>query len=684
MKWKIIFIVVIALPFIFGCTEKGKDPNSAVAILPVPKLINLTSGDLCFDDSIFFLSTNTITDSLIPVLTQELMGLAGVNVLSTTQQEKANWIISIDSSLKDQAYKIEIDKQVRITGSDYNALAMGSVTALQMIKTTDGNVCFRKGSVIDQSDRPYRGLLIDLARRKHDIETIKNTVLLCRWYKINYLQLHLTDDQLFTFPSSAFPELPSEQAHFTKEELLGLVEFAFVRGVELVPEFEAPGHSGRMIQKLPGIFGFATKALNRSTINMANEKVYIALDTLIGEVARIFHRSDYIHIGGDEADFSGMEDDPLVSAYLKKHNLKSVEELYWQFINRMNGFVKKRNKKAIVWEGFSKTANKIIDKDITVMAWETIYQMPQDLLDGGFNIINVSWKPLYVVNDKKWTPVQIYNWNIYSWGNWVPKMPSYTPFMISPHPNVVGGSMASWDQPAYTEISSLRQRIPAMAEKIWNLKSSMEDSAFLALLDKTDAAFSRYLSPVSLTADGLSHSVIRDGYYDEQTWFDDKVIIGLTNNRDLIMRYTLDGSHVSNSSPLYGGPIEISQTTTLRYKAFNNGNPVGAEMMAYYDLRPLQVKMSGSFTIPLDSLWETMRSWLIGFKDSVRIDISAKRKGVIRYQLDDRDLNKQSALYTGPVIIKDTSVIKSGLFINDSLIGKPWIQYFQKEEIERD
>ena len=76
----------------------------------------------------------------------------------------------------------------------------------------------------------------------------------------------------------------------------------------------------------------------------------------------------------------------------------------------------------------------------------------QDLLDGGFKIVNVSWVPNYVVNDRKWPPMEIYRWNPRRWENWVPKMPSYRPFEIAPHPNIIGGGMASWDQDAFEEI----------------------------------------------------------------------------------------------------------------------------------------------------------------------------------------------------------------------------------------
>jgi hexosaminidase len=680
MKLEQTAIVIVLALLVMACSSKNNSlAEQDNAIFPVPKTIDFKNGMFCFSDSILINIEDQTLIELFSVLKDELMTLWGIPVIESSGDLKGNIVLAIDSTLKKEEYHIEIDDQVRIIGADYNAIAMGSVTFLQSLSAVENRVCIRKGIIKDQPDLHYRGLSIDLARRRHDLETIKRVVMLCRWYKVNFLQLHLTDDQLFTFPSAAYPKLPTPSAHFTESELTELVAYAHARGVHLVPELDIPGHSSQMITKLPKLFGFTNKQLNRNTINMANEQAYAALDTILGEIARVFHHSEYIHIGGDETDFSGMENDPQVQQYLQQHNLANINELFWYFINRMNESVKKRGRKTIVWEGFSKQANNIINKDITVMAWETKYQLPQDLLAGGFKIINVSWKPLYVVNEKKWDPIDIYKWNVYSWANWVPEMPSYKPFKIPDHPNVIGAVMASWDQDAFIEISSLRMRIPAMTERVWNTGSDMEDSVFLKTLRKADEAFSSYLSPVHDKVDGLTYPNKHDRKYNEHTWFHDSLIISLYAPKNFEIRYTLDGSPVKNTSLMYRQPIILRSTNELRYRAFEHGNQVGAEMFEYYELRPLLVELSGNFTVPLDSLWETTRSWLIGFKDSVKINLTSARKGTIRYSLGEKDLNEFSDVYEKPLVIKDTTQVKAGLFVNDILTGKPWMQHFRKE-----
>ena len=133
-------------------------------------------------------------------------------------------------------------------------------------------------TVSDQPAYAYRAAMIDLARKYHSPGGIKQVIELCRLYKIRYLHVHLSDDQLFMFPSKKFPQLGKgnwEFARFepgskpkivpyTREELLDLERFSQERGVHLVPEIDMPGHAGRLVGDAQDVFGFPGSA-RRST-----------------------------------------------------------------------------------------------------------------------------------------------------------------------------------------------------------------------------------------------------------------------------------------------------------------------------------------------------------------------------------------------------------------------------------
>ncbi len=49
--------------------------------------------------------------------------------------------------------------------------------------------------IVDAPARPWRGLMIDVARRYHAVESLARTLDAMEFAKLNVLHLHLTDDQ---------------------------------------------------------------------------------------------------------------------------------------------------------------------------------------------------------------------------------------------------------------------------------------------------------------------------------------------------------------------------------------------------------------------------------------------------------------------------------------------------------
>ena len=79
---------------------------------------------------------------------------------------------------------------------------MAKSSLIQMFKLKNNEtLILPKSKIFDKPDSSYRGLMIDLSRMWHDLESIRNVIDLASLYKIKYLQLHLSDDQAFVFPS---------------------------------------------------------------------------------------------------------------------------------------------------------------------------------------------------------------------------------------------------------------------------------------------------------------------------------------------------------------------------------------------------------------------------------------------------------------------------------------------------
>ena len=404
---------------------------------------------------------------------------------------------NIDNSLGDEEYKIEIDKNVIITGGSYNAISMAKSSLLQIIKLKGNKtIILPKSKIFDMPDSSYRGLMIDLSRMWHSIESIRNVIDLASFYKIKYLQLHLSDDQAFVFPTDSFPNLPTPDRPYTKKDFVELVEYAKIRGVTIVPEIDVPGHSRQFIETYPKIFDVNNGIKKSNVINIANEKVYKALDQIIAEVAEVFYNSPFIHMGADEAKLDLYKNVKEVKSFMNKNKLgDDVHELYRYFIVRINEIVKKYDKQMLVWEGFRKEGKIKIPKDIIVFEFETLYNHPKNLIEDGYTLVNASWTPLYAVyggvknkmaQRAVWSPERIFKWNKWRWEHFSKSVPGYNPIQLKETNQVIGGQMCSWEQSGEAEIPVLRKRLPVFSERVWNDKPKKSFDETLSTIERVD------------------------------------------------------------------------------------------------------------------------------------------------------------------------------------------------------
>src|SRR5665213_617370 len=515
-------LLVAGLLVVTGCSW-AQAPGSDIHLVPEPVSIQTGNSATAITEGYTIHTGNAELKKLIPVISDEVFKLTGIRY-NPEEGGRLSISLKLNPELKGESYHLRVTDKIELEGSNYDAVAEGSVTLLQLI---DRRNRFPVIEIKDSALFDYRGLELDLARSWHDVENIKQIITLCRWYKVKYLHLHFTDDQSFTFPSKKYSLLPTKDRHYTWDQLTELDKYTDERGVIIIPEIEGHSHSSSFIKAMPELFGITDWRKNSYTLNMGKEEVYKALDNIIAEMSEIFHESPYIHIGSDEVFAEGMEKDPGVEEYMRLHGLHSPEQLYQHYIVRVNDIVKKYGKQAIVWSGFQKDNAVKIPGDVLVMEYETSNYPPHDLVNDGYRLINATFKPLYVVNNQRWDPAYIYKyWNAFNW-----QMPSNIPgrdkgLNISPTSQVAGGAMSSWEQSEQKEIPSLRQRLAAMSERLWNSKQR-DVTLFMRDLNQTDEKFGRLLSPVVLSEKGRTYPGSYDGNFDEMFWFDSAITIQL-------------------------------------------------------------------------------------------------------------------------------------------------------------
>lgn len=413
-------------------------------------------------------------------------------------------------------YRISVQEQTVLTASGSTGMNYAFATLLQLAVDTGAGVVFPRCEITDRPDNAWRGIMLDLARCYHEIEYLFAVADLCWFYKISRFQLHLSDDQGVRFPFLTMPDAVSEQ-HYSKEALAGLLRYCRHRGITVVPEIDAPGHFSAFNAAYPQLFGPVSAASNAETTMQADtvcgimrmqEESFGALQRMLQEVVNFFADSPWIHIGGDEADIAQWETCPVSLDYRRAHGLRDVHELYGHCVARISQMILDMGRIPVVWEGFSEACNHMIPKKALVFAWESYYQTAPSLLQGGFEIINASWLPLYIVSPgRMWPPEQILEWEKNVWQHWWEKSAAQAaPIVVSETAAIAGGQLCVWGdrmQPARAygprhdmlrdEFSHLRVRLPALAEKVWTSYRTPDREAFMKDLALHDAAMDKLL-----------------------------------------------------------------------------------------------------------------------------------------------------------------------------------------------
>lgn len=564
--------------------------------------------------------------------------------------------LGIDTDLEAEGYSLEVGEQITITGGSYQAVAMALSTLWQ---ASDDHGKLPKMTVQDRPDYNYRSVMLDVARAWHSPETIKKIIDLCRWYKINYLHLHLTDDSAFSFPSDQFPKLATENHSYTKDQLVALNQYAYERGVILVPEIDVPGHSSQFIRKMPELFGIEKVSKNPYTVNMGKEAVYEALDVLMAEVASVFTHSPYIHIGGDEAFFEGMEDDPDIEAYMARHQLPNMHELFLHFLIRMNEIVKSKDKQTILWSGFGEHGDLKIPNDVIVLHWNHVYHDPQDLVDKKYPIINASFKPLYVVNNRKWEAQYIYEqWTPNRWESWAHEG-DFLGEELPTNSQVMGATLCAWEQNQIHQMPRLRNRVASMAQRLWS-EPTLSWEEFYDQQQQTNVRLSDLTQPFKVSLEGLTYPELKEGNFYEHLWFGKelrvKTEIGMPG---ITLQYTTSNESASGDWQAWPDDLVLSETTALHIRAIDaTGKPVGRHYYNRFYYKPLQVSVEGLWKeLPLNS-WEKHR-----FEDTLWINLKTELPGhSIRYQTNGRAVNLESALFTEAFPVTSTTHLNAQLF----------------------
>ncbi|CAN7590436.1 family 20 glycosylhydrolase [Massilia sp. LjRoot122] len=304
-----------------------------------------------------------------------------------------------------EAYLLEIEPgRVRIRGASPHGVFNGLQTLCQLM-APDG--VLPAGRVLDAPRFGYRGMMLDVARHFAGVSTVLRLLDCMAGYKLNRFHFHLTDDEGWRLAIGALPELTAIGARrgvsldgspclppsfgsgagidgsagsgfYTASEFITILRHAHARHIEVIPEFNMPGHARAAVVAMrercrrlraAGDIEAAGEYLlddpddasryesvqlwHDNVICIALPSVDRFIDTVVGEVCMLYREAGVplrvIHTGGDEVPVGAWLGSPVCRARMQERGW-SVQQLHDDFVERCRSILARHGVEFAGWD----------------------------------------------------------------------------------------------------------------------------------------------------------------------------------------------------------------------------------------------------------------------------------------------------------------------------------------------
>ncbi|WP_430405695.1 glycoside hydrolase family 20 protein [Fluviicola sp.] len=363
-------------------------------VFPQPIKLEQTTDKFVFNGRLTVDETQ-IPKDLFPYF-QELFGRQFIHLEAVPSKQATIRLNRIQTFVYTEGYNLTVSNSgIDIQYSNDESLRNAFQTLNQLIQNP------KELAGVTVSDQPafsYRGVHLDCSRHFFTINELKKFIDQMAKLKFNRFHWHLTDDQGWRIEIKKYPKLtsvgawrdstlighfskqPVEYDHqkyggfYTQEEAKELVRFAQIRGIEIIPEIEMPGHARAALAAYPELSCTGQQLPVVGTwgvfddVFCSQEKTRSFLKDVLDEVMEIFP-SHVIHIGGDECPKVNWEKCPKCKAIMTENKLKTSHELQSFFIRDIEKHVNEKGKVIIGWDEILEGG---LAPNAQVMSWQGV------------------------------------------------------------------------------------------------------------------------------------------------------------------------------------------------------------------------------------------------------------------------------------------------------------------------
>jgi len=602
----------------FGQT--AKEPH--IAIIPEPVSVTQSEGEYVLPKNI------VVATNLDPEMKETIKALKGmsvptgirVTVLGNSPNAAIRLILNktADTLIGEEGYYLSATKKgVVIRANKPAGLYYGTQTLMQLLPKEIMSAKRAEGVTwnipyVEITDYPrfkWRGLMLDVARHFFTKAEVEEYIDNMAKYKYNLIHMHLTDDEGWRVEIKSLPRLTTIGAYnvkkvgyfgtfsppkpdeprnyggfYTQQDIKEIVQYAKDRFMNILPEIDVPGHSLAAVVAYPELsctpgadqyqvrsgehfMNFSKEGIKAqidNTLCPANEKVYVFLDKVLTEMAKMFPFG-YIHMGGDECAKNFWEKSDSVKALMAREGLKTQEEVQAYFEKRVEKIVESKGKKFLGWDEILEGG---LAPDAIVMSWRGMKGGIQAAKMGHEVVMSpTTFAYLDYMQADPIVEPRVYSTLRLS------KAYSFEPVPDSVNSKlIIGGQANLWTEQVYNTRHLEYMTWPrafAISEDLWTPKAKKNWDDFFGRVEKHFGRFDEAQIKYAPS--------VYDPIYTIHAMPDSTLEVSMeTEVKGLDIRYSFDNSYPDNFYPKYEAPMLVPKDAfQMRVITYRDGKPVG-------------------------------------------------------------------------------------------------------------
>lgn len=380
-----------------------------VNIIPKPTKVVEGTGTFRLTDGQTIGFNNVAIKDAAYYLRRILTRATGYNKIKVRQgQGQISLVMQTPRNDKDESYTLSVTgKKVTIKAKSYRGIVNGIASLRQLLPdeiekrevATGVDWTVPAVEIYDKPAYHWRGLMLDPSRHFYSVEETERFLDHMALYKYNKFHWHLIDGVGWRIQINKYPLLTEKGAwrefrpdidiacqnrakaennptlqipekycktvdgkklyggFYTQDDIREVVRFAAVRGIDVIPEIDMPGHNWVTTQCYPWL---SCSNDGEDPLCLGKESTLEFCKNVYAEIFKLFPY-EYAHIGGDEVNRDHWTKCPDCQRRIKDEGLKDVAELQAWFTKYMERYFNQHGRKLMGWDeilegGLSKTA----------------------------------------------------------------------------------------------------------------------------------------------------------------------------------------------------------------------------------------------------------------------------------------------------------------------------------------